>query len=74
MVVAWAQAQFDEGAGIGDGLVLPSVVSLEFPQGIFCDRIPRAARRTSQIMLSNQSLLDLPGALGINFLLTTSGS
>ena len=69
MVVARAQTQFDQGAGVGDGLILPSVIGLELPQGGFGRGVPFVRGLAFQITLLDQSLLNLMSSLAVNLLL-----
>ena len=70
--MAGTQAQFDQGARVGNGLVLPAIVGLVAAQGFFGRGVPLAARRTTQVVLLDQRLLDLEGAVAVDFLLTAA--
>jgi hypothetical protein len=68
--MAWTQTQLDQGAGIRNCLVLPAVVGLVAAQRIFGRRVPFAARLATQVVLLNQRLLDLYGAITVDLLLS----
>ena len=67
--MAGAEAELDQGAGVGDGFVLPTVVGLEPAKSIFCGRIPLPRRLAGQVVLTDESFLDLLRAFRINLLL-----
>ncbi len=69
MVLARAEPQLDEGAGVGHLLALPAVVGLVAPHGFFTGLVPRARWFTAQVVLADQGLLNSLGSLGINLLL-----
>ena len=69
MVVVRAEAELDEGAGVGSGLRLPAMVGLIFLHGFLRGVVPNAGGFAVQIMFANQGGLDGAGALRIDFLL-----
>lgn len=58
-----AEAELDQGAGIGRELGLPAMIGLEFLHGGFSGRVPLTGGWTGQIVLANQGVLNLFGAL-----------
>src|SRR5882762_1427855 len=72
VIVIRPEAQLDERAGVGHLLVLPAAVGLVAPHCLFGRWIPLAARIAVQIMLTNQSFLDLPRAGRVDLLLAAA--
>jgi len=71
MIVVRAESQLDEGARIGHGLALPTVIRLELAKGGFGRSIPFAAGQPAHVVLTDERFLDLMGALSIDLLLTS---
>jgi len=72
MIFAWAQAKIDKSAGIGNGLALPAVIRLKLAHGFFAGLIPAPGRLIrTQIVLTNQRLLNFLCAIRVNLLLAT---
>jgi hypothetical protein len=69
VIVAGPEAEFDQRARVGDSLVLPAIVGLESPQGVFRGGIPFSGRLAAEVVLTNERFLDLVSAVGINLLL-----
>lgn len=71
--MAGAEAEFDEGAGIGSCFRLPALSLLIALHGGLCSAVPCAGGFSLHVMLANESFLDFAGARGINDLLTAFG-
>ena len=59
-----AEAELDEGAGVGGNFGLPAVVALELLHGGDTVRVPGAGRLACEIALLDEGGLDLGGAVG----------
>ena len=70
MIRARAQSELDERAGIGNSLVLPSMIALKAPHGLLAGLIPSSARFPAEIVLPNERFLNSLCALRINLLLS----
>lgn len=64
-----SQTELDQGARIGNRLRLPTIGGLKFLHGGLGRCVPIPGRLPTQVVLANQGFLDLPRALGIDFLL-----
>ena len=71
MIFAWSESEFDQSAGIWNGLVLPSIVGLITPHRRFALGIPCPRWLSAQIVLANERFLDFLCALGIDLLLAS---
>jgi len=72
MVSARPKAKTDESARIGNGLALPAVVRLILAHGFFAGLVPAATSLIiAQVVLANQSLLNLLSSTRINLLLAS---
>ena len=69
MVVTGPEAKFDQGARVGDRLVLPAIIGLEAAQGVFGGGIPLPCGLAIQVVLANEGFLDLVSAFAIDLLL-----
>src|ERR1700739_278617 len=69
MILAWAQAQADQSARIGNGFALPSVIGLVAPHRVFAGLVPSPGGIASQIVLADQCFPTRLCACGINLLL-----
>ncbi len=69
VVVAGAEAEFDQGAGIGSCFRLPALGSLVALHGGLRGAIPGTGGFAIEIVLSNQGFLNFAGARRINYLL-----
>src|ERR1019366_975406 len=65
-----SQAQFDQRPGIGCELGLPAVGRLVAGHGVAGSLVPSAGRPTAKVMLVNEGVLDLHGALFVDPALT----
>lgn len=69
MVWAGPEAELDQGARIGDGLGLPSLVGLVTLHGSLGGAVPFSRRFSLEIVLADQGLLNFTSTLGIHHLL-----
>lgn len=69
MLLIGAEAEFDEGAGVGNLFGLPAIVGLEFLHGFLRIRVPGTRGLTRKIMVADESFLNVTGALRVDFLL-----
>ena len=72
MVVARAQTQADQRAGVRHSLRLPAVIGLVAAHGVFAGLVPGLASLAAQVVLANQRFLNFLRAFGIDLLLTSS--
>ena len=61
-VLMGAEAQFDNGSGVGHQFGLPAVIGLEFLHGGFGLRVPMATGLTREITRLDEGRLNLSGA------------
>ena len=66
MIVTGSQAQLNQSPRIGHGLGLPPLIGLITPERSLGRVIPFSGRFPGHVVLSNQGLLNLLGALGFN--------
>src|ERR1035438_9006538 len=72
MRVVWTESQFDERPRIRSHNALPALVGL-VPLHRFLRRVvPDAGRTSIEVVLSQQRILNIVGALRINFLLAAA--
>ena len=72
MFVIGTEAKFDEGARIGGGFRLPSIIGLKLLHGLFRSIVPDPGGFSAEVMFANQGFLDLTSALGIDLLLAVA--
>ena len=60
------EAEFDQGTGIGGRLCLPAAVFLITLHRSLRRTVPTAGRLTVEVVLTDQGLLNLAGARGID--------
>jgi len=68
-----AEAELDEGAGVGGQFGLPAVVSLILLHGRLGGGIPLPGGRRSEIVLADEGILNFAGALRLNLALALDG-
>src|SRR5258708_30618335 len=69
LTVVGTEAQFNDGAGMGGDLRLPSVVALIARHGLFGGGIPDAGGFALHVFLADQRFLYLAGAVPVDLLL-----
>lgn len=69
MIIARAQAKFDQSARVGRRLVLPSLIGLVALHRPLSRTIPGPGRFAAQVMFADQRFLYLARAIGIDHLL-----
>src|SRR5258707_5511000 len=69
LTVVGTEAQFNNGAGIGGDLRLPSVVALIARHGLLGGGIPYAGGLALHVFLTDQGFLNLAGAVTVDLLL-----